>query len=127
MRHSLAPNRASQAGSYSNSSATTLAKLLEKKKEYEAVSALERSSSLYLERIEALGDECDIMANAAEVHGQVLAQWPKMFNVLGQFLASREQSEAENDLPTPLKTVAEGERLVRIPLEELQQGNAEKQ
>lgn len=66
MRHSLAPNRVSQAGSYSNSSATTLAKLLEKKKEYEAVSALERSSSLYLERIEGLGDECDIMANAAE-------------------------------------------------------------
>ena len=66
MRHSLAHNRVSQAGTHSNSSAATLAKLLEKKKEYEAVSALERSSSLYLERIESLGAECDIMANAAE-------------------------------------------------------------
>ena len=80
------------------------------------------------------------------VHGQVLAQWPKMFNILSQFctfvtskfaillnavlfypVASREQSEAEDDPSAPLKTVAEGERLVRIPLEELQHGNAEKQ
>lgn len=42
-------------------------------------------------------------------------------------VASREQCEAENDPSTPLETVAEGERLVRIPLEELQQGNGEKQ
>ncbi len=42
-------------------------------------------------------------------------------------VASREQSGAEDDPSAPLKTVAEGERLVRIPLEELQQGNVEKQ
>jgi hypothetical protein len=66
MRHSVAPNRVSQAGSYSSSSAATVAKLLEKKKEYDAVSALERASALYLERIEALGDDCVTMANAGE-------------------------------------------------------------
>lgn len=66
MRHSVAPNRVSQAGSYSSSSAATVAKLLEKKKEYDAVSALERASALYLERIEALGDDCVAMANAGE-------------------------------------------------------------
>ena len=46
------------------SSAVALAKLIEKKKEYEAVSALERASALYLERIEGLGEDCDIMADA---------------------------------------------------------------
>ncbi len=64
MRQSVAPNRASvtQGGS----SAANLSKLTEKKKEYDAVSALERASALYLERLEALGDDCDIMADAGE-------------------------------------------------------------
>ena len=106
MRHSVAPNRISQAGGHSNSAAAH-AKLLEKKKEYDAVSALERASALYLERIEALGDDCEVMAKAGEgqpyplihyvfpnqtyhnqVHGQVLAQWPKMFQILSQFRES---------------------------------------
>lgn len=62
MRHSVAPNRASQP----SSSAAALTKLLEKKKEYEGVAALERASSLYLERIEALGQDCETMATAGE-------------------------------------------------------------
>jgi DASH complex subunit DAD2 len=40
--------------------------LIEKKKEYDAVSALERASALYLERIEALGEDCNTMAKAGE-------------------------------------------------------------
>jgi DASH complex subunit DAD2 len=43
-----------------------MAKLLEKKKEYDAASALERASALYLQRIEALGEDCEIMAKAGE-------------------------------------------------------------
>lgn len=64
MRHSVAPHRASSAmqGGFS----AALSKLVEKKKEYDAVSALERASALYLERIEGLGEEFDIMANAGE-------------------------------------------------------------
>lgn len=80
-----------------------LAKLIEKKKEFDAVSALERASALYLERTEGLGEDCDIMANAGEgrsvlenefcveflpVHSRVLAQWPKMFQILCQFCTS---------------------------------------
>jgi hypothetical protein len=42
------------------------ARLLEKKKEFHAVSALEKATALYLERIEGLRDDCDIMANAGE-------------------------------------------------------------
>lgn len=101
MRQSVAPNRATSV--IQGGSSATLSRLTEKKKEYDAVSALERASTLYLERLEALGDDCDIMANAGEgrilfshssehldgllVHGQVLAQWPKMFQILGQFCA----------------------------------------
>ncbi|KDR75322.1 hypothetical protein GALMADRAFT_249358 [Galerina marginata CBS 339.88] len=128
MRHSVVPSRVSQSISapYTTSSAAALSKLLEKKKEYNAVSALERASSLYLERIEALGEDCDTMANAGEVHGQVLAQWPKMFQILSQFLSSRESFEAELEDQSALQPMPEGQRLVRIPVDELQQMNEEK-
>ncbi|KAF5322493.1 hypothetical protein D9619_001366 [Psilocybe cf. subviscida] len=144
MRHSVAPNRISQAGGHPNSAAAH-AKLLEKKKEYDAVSALERASALYLERIEALGDDCEVMANAGEVHGQVLAQWPKMFQILSQFrespsltednrsnfedrqVATRESFNADQESGTSLEEGAEGQRLVRIPIEELQQADTDKQ
>ena len=65
MRQSMAPNRASSTAHASSSAAASL-KLIEKKKEYDAVSALERASTSYLERIEALGEDCDIMASAGE-------------------------------------------------------------
>ena len=64
MRQSVALPRASSA--MQGGSSAALSKLIEKKKEYDAVSALERASALYLERIEALGEEFDIMANAGE-------------------------------------------------------------
>lgn len=90
------------------------------------MSALERASALYLERIDALGEDCDTMANAGEVHGQVLAQWPKMFQILSQFLSSREGFEAEPEDQSISQPVSAGQRLVRIPIEELQQMNEEK-
>lgn len=62
MRQSVAPNRISQA----LHSSSTAARLLEKKKECDAVFALEKATALYLERIEGLGEDCDIMANAGE-------------------------------------------------------------
>lgn len=65
MRQSVAPNRASSLNA-SGGSAAAQAKLIEKKKEYDAVAALERASALYLERIQGLADDCDVMANAGE-------------------------------------------------------------
>ena len=44
--------------------AAALAKLAEKKKEFEAVAALERASAQFLKRIEDLGDDFDVMADA---------------------------------------------------------------
>ncbi|RXW15423.1 hypothetical protein EST38_g10426 [Candolleomyces aberdarensis] len=116
MRPSIAASRASHLPSAAPSAAAA-AKLIEKKKEFDAVSALERASALYLERISALADDCVVMADAGEAHGQVLAQWPRMFEILGQFLATRQQlegDETQSDAPIG------GERLVRLPIDELE-------
>ena len=64
MRQSVAPHRPSTA--MQGSSSAAFSKLIEKKKEYDSVSALERASALYLARIEALGEEFNVMANAGE-------------------------------------------------------------
>jgi hypothetical protein len=45
-------------------SATLLARLADKKKEIEAVEALQRASSLFLRRLEGLADDCETMADA---------------------------------------------------------------
>ncbi|KAI1786312.1 hypothetical protein LXA43DRAFT_73721 [Ganoderma leucocontextum] len=116
MRASMAASRQSQLpGSVANAAAA--AKLLEKKKEFEAVAALERASAQFLKRIEELGDDFDTMADAGIVHGQVLEQWPNMFRILSLFLSQREQlAEDEN-----ASASSSGGRLVRVPLEELRQ------
>ena len=63
MRASVAPNRQSQLlGSVA--SAEAAARLVEKKKEFEAVAALERASAQFLNRIEELGNDFDVMADA---------------------------------------------------------------
>ncbi|PIL34053.1 hypothetical protein GSI_03762 [Ganoderma sinense ZZ0214-1] len=110
----MAVSRQSQLpGSVASTAAA--AKLLEKKKEFEAVAALERASAQFLKRIEELGDDFDIMADAGTVHGQVLEQWPNMFRILSLFLSQREQLAEDEDASSS------GERLVRVPLEELRQ------
>ncbi|KAG2357229.1 hypothetical protein BDR07DRAFT_1339089 [Suillus spraguei] len=119
MRQSVAPSRISHAASLASqaTSVVAMSRLHEKKKEFEAVAALERASALFLKRIEGLADDCEVMADAGQVHGQVLEQWPAMFRSLSLFLNSREQHLADpNDDTLPLT----GERLVRVPLDELQ-------
>lgn len=67
MRQSLpVANRTSHLALPQSNSAAAAAKLLEKKKEFDAVSALERASTLYLERIEGFSDDCDVMADAGQ-------------------------------------------------------------
>ena len=51
-------------GSQAPPSATLLARLTDKKKEVEAVEALQRASSLFLRRLEGLADDCEAMADA---------------------------------------------------------------
>lgn len=104
MRPSSISNRTSygMGSGPPTTSQAALLKLNEKKKEFDAVAALERTSSAYLERISGLADDCDVMALAGEgmsvmhvclnvnahgylVHGQVSEQWPRMFHILNLF------------------------------------------
>lgn len=67
MRQSVAPTRTSHAVSSMNHqppNPAAHARLQEKKKEFEAVSALEKASAMFVKRIEGLGDDCDVMADA---------------------------------------------------------------
>ncbi|KAI0790732.1 hypothetical protein C8Q75DRAFT_806124 [Abortiporus biennis] len=116
MRQSFAHSRQSVAPSQT-ASATAQAKLIEKKKECEAVIALEKASAKFLQRIEELGDDFDVIADAGKVHGQVLEQWPNMFRILGLFLSSRQQNADGEEQSHNEET---GQRLVRVPIEDLQ-------
>jgi hypothetical protein len=65
MRPSTTSTRASHApGSQAPPNATLLARLADKKKEIEAVEALQRASDLFLRRLEGLADDCEAMADA---------------------------------------------------------------
>ena len=63
-RQSVASARASHAASTHAPNPTSIARLIEKKKELEAVMALERSSALLLRRMEGLSEDCETMADA---------------------------------------------------------------
>lgn len=60
---SAASNRASHIGS-GGLSAT--ARLMEKRKEYDAVMALDKVSAELVDRLEGLGEDCEIMADAGQ-------------------------------------------------------------
>jgi hypothetical protein len=65
MHLSVASSRASHApGSQQPPSPALLARLADKKSEFEAVEALQRTSALFLRRLECLADDCDAMAEA---------------------------------------------------------------
>jgi DASH complex subunit DAD2 len=67
MRQSIAPSRTTQVASLAHSNnAAAMSRLQEKKKEFEAVAALERASALFLKRIEGLADDCEVMADAGQ-------------------------------------------------------------
>ncbi|KAF7362096.1 hypothetical protein MVEN_00555300 [Mycena venus] len=120
-RQSVAASRPSHVGGANPvNSAAAAAKFLEKKKEFDAVSALQRASALYLQRIEGIADDCETMADAGRIHGEVLEQWPRMFQILSLFLASKEETPNESgDMDQSVSS--NGQRLVRIPIEELQE------
>lgn len=61
---SAASSRASYIGFTGGLSSAT--RLVEKKKEHDAVMALDHVSAELVERLEALGDDCEIMASAGQ-------------------------------------------------------------
>ncbi|THH04938.1 hypothetical protein EW145_g5159 [Phellinidium pouzarii] len=122
MRKSTAYSiRPSHAGSLSSqaSSAQHAAKLVEKKKEHDALLVLEHLSAEYARRLDAIDFDCNIMANAGKVHGEVLAQWPEMFRILS-LSVPRAAPQAQSETDAQETEHQSCERLVRIPLDELQ-------
>ncbi|KAH7912277.1 hypothetical protein BJ138DRAFT_1112483 [Hygrophoropsis aurantiaca] len=126
-RQSILPSSRSShiPSSHSTTNAASLTRLQEKKKEYEAVTALERATAMFLKRMEGLAEDCEVMADAGQIHGQVLEQWPNMFRILELFMANRNQDANGSDSPvTPEHNRdQDGELLVRIPLDELEAGS----
>jgi len=86
-------------------------------KEYAALAALERASADYVQRIENIDLDCNLMADAGKVLGEVHAQWPEMFRILS--LAVPQQ--ADPGVQANGTDGSECEFLVRVPLDELQQ------
>ena len=71
MRHSTAYSlvgRPSHIGSITsqNINPNTNARILEKRKEYEALQALERASSEYVRRMKALAQDCEVMEDGGK-------------------------------------------------------------
>ena len=64
MRPSTSSAPLSQPQAHPPPSAAQLARLADKKKEFEAVDALQRASALFLHRLEGLADDCEAMAEA---------------------------------------------------------------
>jgi hypothetical protein len=58
------PQQSQLQQSHPPPSAAQLARLTDKKKEFEAVEALQRASALFLRRLEGLADDCEAMAEA---------------------------------------------------------------
>lgn len=58
------PQQSQLQQSHPPPSAAQLARLADKKKEFEAVDALQRASALFLRRLEGLADDCEAMAEA---------------------------------------------------------------
>jgi hypothetical protein len=58
------PQQSQLQQSHPPPSAAQLARLADKKKEFEAVDALQRASTLFLRRLEGLADDCEAMAEA---------------------------------------------------------------
>ncbi|TRM70300.1 hypothetical protein BD626DRAFT_448777 [Schizophyllum amplum] len=117
MRQSTAANRTSiYPNAAPANTATQMATLLEKKKEFDGTAALERSSAFMRQQIEDIAEDCDIMGSGSETLGRVTSQWPKMFEILALFLSQSGQDPEIQDL-----SQVDGQRLVRLPLDQLHQ------
>ncbi|KLO19489.1 hypothetical protein SCHPADRAFT_64278 [Schizopora paradoxa] len=115
--HSVRASSSSSSHASAAASQAAQTYLLEKMKEYAALEALERTSADYVRRMENIDLDCNLMADAGKVLGEVHAQWPEMFRILSLAVPQKGSSDQQAD-------GAEGnecEILVRVPLDELQQ------
>lgn len=88
---------------------------IDKKAEYEGVSALNAVSELMVQQLEEIASRTDLMADGGVAIGSVLANWPNVWRIIG--LAASSGQSQEQDAETSHVDEAGVEtvpRLVRI-------------
>ncbi|CAE6433023.1 unnamed protein product [Rhizoctonia solani] len=88
---------------------------IDKKAEYEGVSALNAASEVMVQQLEDIASRTDLMADGGVAIGSVLANWPNVWRIIG-LAASAGQGNAQDSEGMPLDEVGVETvpRLVRI-------------
>ncbi|GAB1521579.1 DASH complex subunit dad2 [Rhizoctonia solani] len=88
---------------------------IDKKAEYEGVSALNAASELMVQQLEDIANRTDLMADGGVAIGSVLANWPNVWRIIGLAASAGQGSGQDPDAQRPddagVETVP---RLVRI-------------
>ncbi|CAE6457201.1 hypothetical protein BN14_03768 [Rhizoctonia solani AG-1 IB] len=85
---------------------------IDKKAEYEGVSALNAVSELMVQQLEDIASRTDLMADGGVAIGSVLANWPNVWRIIGLAGQGRGQN---TDAPPPDEAGVDSvPRLVRI-------------
>ncbi|QRV93772.1 DASH complex subunit Dad2 [Ceratobasidium sp. AG-Ba] len=67
---------------------------VDKKAEYEGVTALNAASELMVQQLEEIANRTDLMADGGVAIGSVLANWPNVWRIIG-LAATAGQSQAQ--------------------------------
>ncbi|CAE6415196.1 unnamed protein product [Rhizoctonia solani] len=88
---------------------------IDKKAEYEGVSALNAVSELMVQQLEDIASRTDLMADGGVAIGSVLANWPNVWRIIG-LAASAGQGNGQDPegMPVDEAGVETVPRLVRI-------------
>ncbi|KAG9125106.1 hypothetical protein FRC07_008944 [Ceratobasidium sp. 392] len=88
---------------------------IDKKAEYEGVTALNAASELMVQQLEEIASKADLMADGGVAIGSVLANWPNVWRIIGLAASAGQSQDREtgevNQDEAGVETVP---RLVRI-------------
>ncbi|KAG8934800.1 hypothetical protein FRC03_003979 [Tulasnella sp. 419] len=129
-RQSTLSSRPSTFGGSSrnaSSSQAVMARVLEKRQEWEAIAALDETTTEIVQTLEALAAQSDLIADGGKAIASVMANWPNVLRIIGLFGKERVPTTGEDETETRTDPSAETEslpRLVRIPMDGLAQGTS---
>ncbi|KAH7339315.1 DASH complex subunit Dad2-domain-containing protein [Rhizoctonia solani] len=86
---------------------------IDKKAEYEGVSALNAASELMVQQLEDIASRTDLMADGGVAIGSVLANWPNVWRIIG-LAASAGQGHSQDSDGVHVDEAETVPRLVRI-------------
>ncbi|KAG8765097.1 hypothetical protein FRC12_007684 [Ceratobasidium sp. 428] len=70
---------------------------IDKKAEYEGVTALNAASELMVQQLEEIASRTDLMADGGVAIGSVLANWPNVWRIIGLAASSGQNQGQEED------------------------------